>query len=201
RNCGNLGRFLFGSRTHYAAIFPSGHIIDGNTVVARISDPKAALSFTASLFILIAVFMPRGIKLEPSVSGEQPGKGDATAKGTKGIKAKPTALAVNKVALKKKDGLKEGLKATASGAEGGIDIAELEKKRKEFSEQLRKCELQIHRLETQYFETANPQGNALKVGYEGLLSSTAVSAKKAQFRPEDRIFSGSSTTGSAAASS
>lgn len=32
-------------------------------------------------------------------------------------------------------------------------------------------------------------------GYEGLLSSQAVSAKKAQFKPEDRIFSASSVTG------
>ncbi|EFJ45578.1 hypothetical protein VOLCADRAFT_105866 [Volvox carteri f. nagariensis] len=143
--------------------------------------------------------MPRGVKSEPSASGEQPGKGDS--KGTKGNKTKSTALTVNKVPLKKKDGQKEGPKATANGADGSLDVAELEKKRKEFSEQLRKCEVQIHRLETQYFETANPQGNALKVGYDGLLSSTAVSAKKAQFRHEDRIFSGSSTTGSTAAGS
>ncbi|GLC42139.1 hypothetical protein PLESTB_000634900 [Pleodorina starrii] len=145
--------------------------------------------------------MPRGVKPEPSASGpEAPGKGDATGKATKGTKAKPTGLAINKITLKRKDGHKEGPKATASGAEGELDFAELEKKRKEFSDQLRKCEVQILRLETQYFETANPQGNALK-GYEGLLSSTAVSSKKAQFRPEDRIFSGSSTTGSGGAGS
>lgn len=72
-----------------------------------------------------------------------------------------------------------------------LDIKELELKRKETFEALRKCEVQIFKLESQYFDTANPQGNAIK-GYEGLMSATQVSAKKAQFRPEDRIFSGSS---------
>jgi hypothetical protein len=35
----------------------------------------------------------------------------------------------------------------------------------------------------------------MTTGYEGLLSSTAVSVKKAQFKMEDRIFSGSSVSG------
>ncbi|PNW80757.1 hypothetical protein CHLRE_07g328450v5 [Chlamydomonas reinhardtii] len=83
-------------------------------------------------------------------------------------------------------------------AGGTVDLVELQKKRKELADQLRKCETQIHQLETQYLEMANPQGNALR-GYEGLLSSMSAAAaaekKGATFRGEDRIFSGSSTTG------
>ncbi|GFR51820.1 hypothetical protein Agub_g14282 [Astrephomene gubernaculifera] len=142
--------------------------------------------------------MPRGVKQEPSAPAatEAPSKGEAASKGTKGAKAKPTLLSVSKAPLKKKDAQKDGQKPTTSSGEGGIDIAELEKKRKELSDQLRKCEVQIHRLESQYFDTANPLGNALK-GYDGLLSASAASsAKRLPFRGQDRIFSGSSTSGS-----
>lgn len=118
-----------------------------------------------------------------------------------------------------------------------------------FDEQLDSCTslrlwpFQIHKLENQYFDMANPQGNALRgeggllwglkcmlssepssnagqteqtelkfyamltnhvcrhlhvvAGYEGLLSITAVNGKKSQFRAEDRIFSGSSSTSTA----
>ncbi|KAG2496710.1 hypothetical protein HYH03_005123 [Edaphochlamys debaryana] len=131
--------------------------------------------------------MPRGVKPAEAAASAP---AEAASKGAKG----KTPLTVNKAPLKKKDGQKDG-KLVAGGVEAPLDLAELEKKRKELTDQLLKCEIQIHRLETQYFETANPQGNALK-GYDGLLSSTA---GRSQFKAEDRIFSGSSVSGSAAA--
>ncbi|KXZ53900.1 hypothetical protein GPECTOR_6g818 [Gonium pectorale] len=144
--------------------------------------------------------MPRGGKQDPGAASV-PSEAVAGKPGAKVAKAKAIPLGVSKPPLKKQEPKKEVLKAAAAGAAdlGGLDLVELEKKRKELSEQLRKCELQIHRLESQYFESANPQGNALK-GYEGLLSSTAVNTKKARFGPEDRIFSGSSVSGNAARS-
>lgn len=82
--------------------------------------------------------MPRGAKSEPSAS-----TGDATAKAVKGLKTKTTTVGVNKIALKRKEGQKDGPKSIANGGEGSLDIAELEKKRNEFAEQLRKCEVQV----------------------------------------------------------
>ncbi|PNH07752.1 Chromatin modification-related protein MEAF6 [Tetrabaena socialis] len=129
--------------------------------------------------------MPRGVKPDGAPAPAEP-------KGAKGAKGK--ALSVAKAPLKKKEKDVKEQKAPADGGSGGFDMAELEKKRKELADQLQKCEVQIHRLESQYLDTANPQGNALR-GYDALLSATAVSAQKAHFRPEDRIFSGSSTSG------
>lgn len=121
--------------------------------------------------------MPRGVKAE--ASAEKPAA------------TKPTTI---KLGIKSRDALGPKSLATTPEAPPVLDVKELEARRKEINEGLRKCEVQIFKLESQYFDTANPQGNALK-GYDGLMSSTQVSAKKAQFRPEDRIFSGSSGTG------
>lgn len=69
----------------------------------------------------------------------------------------------------------------------------LESKRKELSAQLLETEKKIYDLETKYLETSSVQGNALR-GYEGLLQGKD-SNKRLQLKPDDRIFSGSSLTG------
>lgn len=72
--------------------------------------------------------------------------------------------------------------------------ADLERRIQQTRKQLQETEKQIYHLETQYFDNANLQGNAIR-GYDGLLSTAAISAKKSAFKPEDRIFSLSSVTG------
>mmetsp|Transcript_24653 Transcript_24653/g.53831 ORF Transcript_24653/g.53831 Transcript_24653/m.53831 type:complete len:128 (+) Transcript_24653:45-428(+) len=120
-----------------------------------------------------------------------PKAGAATPKGGKGdtvVEAKSTGGKGRKPGSAKSQAHIEPENDKANA------VKELEERRRQTLEQLRVVEKQIYNLESQYFETANPQGNALK-GYEGLLSTVAVSAKKSQFRAEDRIFSNSSVTG------
>ncbi|KAL6757082.1 histone acetyltransferase subunit NuA4-domain-containing protein [Haematococcus lacustris] len=75
-----------------------------------------------------------------------------------------------------------------------VDAVGLEERLRHTRKQLLDVEKQIYNLETQYLENANVQGNALR-GYEGLLSSSTMNAKKAQLKAEDRISSGSSVSG------
>eukprot|EP00877_Chromochloris_zofingiensis_P007791 jgi/Chrzof1/3265/Cz12g18120.t1 len=77
------------------------------------------------------------------------------------------------------------------------ELKKLEEKGVQVVEQLRDVERQIYQLETKYLETCNPVGNALK-GYEGLLTQPQPKkpAKNA-VHAEDRLFSGSSKTGTA----
>ncbi|KAK9804372.1 hypothetical protein WJX72_009735 [[Myrmecia] bisecta] len=69
-----------------------------------------------------------------------------------------------------------------------------ESKQRTTIQELRNVERQIYDLESRYLETANPQGNALK-GYEGFLTLSGTSGRRAQIKPEDRLFSMSSVTG------
>lgn len=88
--------------------------------------------------------MPRGVKAEPSapVQIDDPSKGDIS-KGAKLPKAKVPALAPAKPSFKKKEANKDFQRASLIGEDGGLDFAELEKKRKELFDQLRKCEGQV----------------------------------------------------------
>ena len=70
----------------------------------------------------------------------------------------------------------------------------------------KKKKKKIYDLETRYLATANPAGTALK-GYDGLLSSSGgvggagggggggAGRRPAAVKPEERVFSRSSTTG------
>mmetsp|Transcript_2168 Transcript_2168/g.3533 ORF Transcript_2168/g.3533 Transcript_2168/m.3533 type:complete len:128 (-) Transcript_2168:464-847(-) len=122
---------------------------------------------------------PRPLKATAGTPGSATAAAKAgKASGSAGIQKKGSAVGKN---------------VSAEGAVP-VDAMPLEERIRSTRKQLADVERQIYNLESQYFENANPQGNALR-GYEGLLSSTSVSAKKAQFKAEDRVFSGSSVTG------
>ncbi|KAK9835911.1 hypothetical protein WJX74_010822 [Apatococcus lobatus] len=72
-------------------------------------------------------------------------------------------------------------------------LASLENRKGQLSQDLRKVEGQIYELESRYLDSCNPQGNALK-GYEGLLAKQTSHSRKPPARPTERLFSGSSVS-------
>ncbi|KAG7667112.1 putative Chromatin modification-related protein MEAF6 [Nannochloris sp. 'desiccata'] len=73
------------------------------------------------------------------------------------------------------------------------ETSELEKKRLQVSEELRKVETQIHDLETKYLEQSSAFGNAVR-GYEGFLGGLSQANRKIIIKPEERLFSMSSSS-------
>lgn len=71
-----------------------------------------------------------------------PGGGPAPPPALKSKVARTGAPGVNKSPTKKKDAVKDIAKVASAAAEGGLDIKELEKRRKELADQLKKCETQ-----------------------------------------------------------
>ena len=69
----------------------------------------------------------------------------------------------------------------------------LERKRLQVANELRKVEQQISDLETTYLETSSPYGNAVR-GYEGFLGGLSQANRKIQVKPEERLFSFSSSS-------
>lgn len=73
------------------------------------------------------------------------------------------------------------------------ETSTLETRRLQVEEELRKVEQQIYDLETTYLETSSPYGNAVR-GYQGFLGGLSQANRKIQIKPEERIFSFSSST-------
>ncbi len=71
-----------------------------------------------------------------------PGGGPAPPPALKSKVTRTGAPGVNKSPTKKKDAVKDIAKVASAAAEGGLDIKELEKRRKELADQLKKCETQ-----------------------------------------------------------
>ena len=74
-------------------------------------------------------------------------------------------------------------------------LAALQQRKERLDEELKQVEKQVYDLETTYLNDSSQYGNVLK-GFEGFLSQTKnTSQKKARnFKPEDRLFSLSSTS-------
>lgn len=74
------------------------------------------------------------------------------------------------------------------------DVQAAEQKRAQLEESLWTIEKQIYELETRYLEQSNLRGNAVR-GYEGFLNPAAGRMRRSAIKPDDRIFSNSSATG------
>ena len=74
-------------------------------------------------------------------------------------------------------------------------LAALQQRKERLDEELKQVEKQVYDLETTYLNDSSQYGNVLK-GFEGFLSQTKnTSQKKARnFKPEDRLFSLSSSS-------
>ena len=71
----------------------------------------------------------------------------------------------------------------------------IQQRKERLDEELKQVEKQVYDLETTYLNDSSQHGNVIK-GFEGFLSQTkSTNLKKSRnFKPEDRLFSMSSTT-------